>query len=54
MTLILTTEDGQIVGVIHPGEYHIDAGPDFFSSRNRIDGATWSGNVEIHPKASDW
>lgn len=36
------TEDGQIVELIHPGQYNTDAGPDFFSSRIRIDGTTWS------------
>lgn len=40
--------------VIHPGQYHQDAGPDFRDARIRMGQAIWAGHVEIHLKGSDW
>jgi hypothetical protein len=42
------------IEVIHPGEYNRDSGPDFFSTRLKIEGTVWAGNTEIHINASDW
>ena len=50
----LTTTDGRLVEVIHPGLHNHDAGPDFFNAKVKIGGELWVGNVEIHNKASDW
>lgn len=48
------TVDGEPVQVVSPGVKNSDSGPDFFDARIRIDDTVWAGNVEIHPKASDW
>jgi hypothetical protein len=48
----LKDEDGNLIEVIHPGDYNHDSGPDFFNARIRIGGTEWAGNVEIHTKAS--
>ncbi len=50
----LRTTDGQYVEVINPGMHNSNAGPDFFNAKVKIDGTLWVGNVEIHPKSSDW
>jgi hypothetical protein len=48
----LTDPGGNLIEVIHPGEYNRDSGPDFFNARVRISGTEWAGNVEIHTKSS--
>jgi hypothetical protein len=48
------TVDGRTVQVIDPGLINHDAGPDFFNAKIKIGGELWSGNVEIHVRASDW
>lgn len=50
----MRTVDGRSVQVIDPGIHNHDAGPDFFNAKIKIDGEMWSGNVEIHVRASDW
>lgn len=50
--LRLTT--GERVEILSPGIWNTDAGPDFSNARIRISGTVWTGNVEIHIKASDW
>lgn len=50
----LTTTDGQSVEVVDAGQHNHDAGPDFFNAKLRIGGIMWSGNVEIHQRASLW
>jgi len=49
-----TTSDGELIEVIHPGEYNSDSGPDFFNAKIRIGKTLWAGNVEIHINSSDW
>ena len=48
----LCDSEGNIITVIHPGEYNRNAGPDFFNAQISIDGTIWAGNVEIHTKSS--
>lgn len=50
----LQTTSGQPVEVIDPGLPNMNAGPDFFNAKLKIDGTLWVGNVEIHTQASDW
>lgn len=54
MGLPQLTTDGRIVEVVSVGQHNTDSGPDFFGAVIRIDGMTWTGNVEIHVKSSDW
>ncbi|MCJ7820998.1 MAG: DUF2851 family protein [Bacteroidales bacterium] len=50
----LHDKDSGPVEVVTPGEYNLDAGPDFFNTRLIIGGTSWAGNTEIHINASDW
>ncbi|MBQ0056588.1 MAG: DUF2851 family protein [Bacteroidales bacterium] len=50
----IVTIDDNPIEIIHPGLRNLDAGPDFFNAKIRIDGMLWAGNVEMHVKASDW
>ncbi|MDX2135529.1 MAG: DUF2851 family protein [Saprospiraceae bacterium] len=50
----LRTTQGEILDILHPGEWNSHAGPDFFNARIRIGDTLWAGNVELHVRASDW
>lgn len=50
----IQTIDETEIEIIHPGLRNLDAGPDFFNAKIRIDGTLWAGNVEMHVKSSDW
>ena len=50
----LTTEEGEPVNIIYPGERNVHSGPDFSNARIRIGSTLWVGNVEIHVHAGDW
>ena len=45
---------GEQVEVLYPGLHNDNAGPDFSNASVCIDSVKWTGNVEIHVKASDW
>ncbi len=40
--------------IISSGKKNLDAGPDFFNAKIKIDNTIWAGNVEIHIHSSDW
>jgi hypothetical protein len=46
--------EGHEVEVVEPGYHNVDAGPDFFNARVKINNTLWAGNVELHINASDW
>ena len=50
----LYTTDGLRVEVIDAGLHNMDAGPDFFNAKLKINGMVWVGNVEIHSLSSTW
>ena len=50
----LTTTDGKKLTVINPGEWNLDAGPDFINAIIKVDKKIFIGDVEIHRKYSDW
>jgi len=50
----LHTTQGQTVEVFAPGFHNTDSGPDFKEASIAIENIQWSGQVEIHYKASDW
>ena len=46
--------DGRKLEVIHTGTHNMESGPDFSNAKIKIDDLIWSGNIEIHVKASEW
>lgn len=50
----LTTEDGQKVLVIDPGQHNRNQGPDFLHARIKINEVELFGSVEVHLKTSMW
>lgn len=50
----LATTAGEIVQIIHPGQFNSDQGPDFSNAKIIIDKTTWAGTIELHLKSSDW
>jgi hypothetical protein len=50
----LLTANGEKVTIINAGTHNTNSGPDFSLAKVKIDSTLWAGNIEIHPKASDW
>lgn len=48
------TTDGKMLEILDFGIYNVDAGPDFFNGKIKIDGTIWAGNIEMHVFSSDW
>ena len=53
-TRTLKSTTGELITIIHVGQYLEQAGPDFFNAQIIIGNQKWAGNVEIHLKSSDW
>ena len=50
----LQTTTGEKLEIIDTGLANMNAGPDFFNAKIKINDVLWVGNVEIHEFASDW
>lgn len=50
----LYTQSGQELKVLAVGQHNKNAGPDFEHARLLIGNTQWSGQVEVHKKASEW
>lgn len=50
----LSSTTGEQVRVLHPGEWNLEAGPDFRKAVLEIEGRRMEGDVEIHIRPNDW
>lgn len=50
----LKTVKNESLQIVDSGWLNSDAGPDFFNGKIRLNNMTWSGNIELHIKSSDW
>lgn len=50
----LIASTGEKIEILNIGQKNIDAGPDFFNAKVKIDNTVWAGNIEIHINSSDW
>jgi uncharacterized protein DUF2851 len=50
----LSTDEAEVLQVIHPGTFNHNQGPDFLNATIKLGSTTWVGNIELHVKASDW
>ncbi|RLD64419.1 MAG: DUF2851 domain-containing protein [Bacteroidetes bacterium] len=50
----LIASTGEKIEIINVGQKNIDAGPDFFNAKVKINNTVWAGNVEVHINSSDW
>ncbi len=50
----LKTTCGKKLSILAPGTQNFNAGPDFFNAKIKIENIIWAGNVEVHPRSSDW
>lgn len=50
----LESVTGRKIVVFGTGTWNLEAGPDFLNARLSIDGKKFTGNIEVHKKATDW
>jgi len=50
----LTTEEGEVLQIIHPGSLNHNQGPDFTDAKIKIGKTTWAGSIELHVQSSHW
>ncbi len=50
----LTTSEGELLEIVHPGTYNTHQGPDFKEGRILLHDHLWVGNIELHVQSSDW
>ena len=50
----LTTTEGDLLQIIHQGNFNTNQGADFSEAKIKIETTTWAGNIELHIKSSDW
>jgi len=54
LTVPLQTTDGKALKVYDVGKLNSDGGPDFCNAKIKINGITYSGDVEIHRTVFEW
>ncbi|RPI05772.1 MAG: DUF2851 family protein [Ignavibacteriae bacterium] len=54
LTAALSTSDGKSLIVFDVGRLNSDGGPDFRDAKIKINGVTYSGDVEIHRTVLEW
>jgi hypothetical protein len=54
LTADLQTADGKPLKVYDVGQLNSDGGPDFCNAKIKIDGVSYSGDVEIHRTVFEW
>jgi hypothetical protein len=54
LTADLQTADGKTLKVFNVGQLNSDGGPDFCNAKIKIDGVTYSGDIEIHRTVFEW
>ncbi|MCT4624822.1 MAG: DUF2851 family protein [Schleiferiaceae bacterium] len=50
----LKTVNGDVIRVLHQGQYNENAGPDFLEAMIEMEGKMWAGQIEMHIRSSDW
>ncbi|MBL0309170.1 MAG: DUF2851 family protein [Bacteroidetes bacterium] len=50
----LTSVQGHLVDILHPGEQNANSGADFQNARVRHGDVVWAGTVELHVNGDDW
>jgi hypothetical protein len=54
LTTALRTTDGKSIKVFDVGQWNSGGGPDFCNAKIKINGTTYSGDIEIHRTVFDW
>ncbi len=50
----LATAEGELLQIIHPGNYNTNQGPDFLDAKIKIGETIWAGSIELHINSTDW